>query len=177
MHSARLAMRAAQLPPSGCERHGVRGRHDGDKCVRGVCTWCVYVYLAAHHSGVLWCLHRRDENARVRFHKLRQPMHHLDDSVGLQDTSAAYGVRAEFWFGPLDQGLRSAAGPAIMRPCVVGCLLDLDAAPARMTVFVDGEPLAVQCEYDFPKDGRAWFPSVALPVGVWYEHALHSCAM
>jgi len=43
-----------------------------------------------------------------------------------------------------------------------------------MTVFVDGEPLSVQCEYDFPKDGRAWFPSVCL-----YEisSALHSCAM
>jgi hypothetical protein len=43
-----------------------------------------------------------------------------------------------------------------------------------MTVFVDGEPLAVQCEYDFPKDGRAWFPSVALCYG---GEALHSCAM
>ncbi len=47
-----------------------------------------------------------------------------------------------------------------------------------MTVFVDGEPLAWQCEYDFPKDGRAWFPSVSLlypiqAVGI----ALHSCAM
>jgi hypothetical protein len=38
----------------------------------------------------------------------------------------------------------------------------MDATPARMTVFVDGEPLAVQCPYDFPKDGRAWFPSVGL---------------
>ena len=43
-----------------------------------------------------------------------------------------------------------------------------------MTVFVDGKPLAVQCEYDFPKDGRAWYPSVALGhTGT----ALHSCAM
>ncbi len=59
-------------------------------------------------------------------------------------------------------------------PCVVGCLLNLDATPARLTVFVDGEPLAVQCEYDFPKDGRAWFPSVGL---CHADHALHSCAM
>jgi hypothetical protein len=50
----------------------------------------------------------------------------------------------------------------------------MDATPARMTVFVDGEPLAVQCEYDFPKDGRAWFPSVALSEA---ENTLHSCAM
>ena len=43
-----------------------------------------------------------------------------------------------------------------------------------MTVFVDGEPLAVQCEYDFPEDVDAWFPSVAL----WETNtALHSCAM
>jgi hypothetical protein len=43
-----------------------------------------------------------------------------------------------------------------------------------MTVFVDGEPLAVQCEYDFPSDGRAWFPSVALFCAAT---ALHSCAI
>ena len=49
----------------------------------------------------------------------------------------------------------------------------LDVTPARMTVFVDGVPLAVQCEYDFPKDGRAWFPSVSLS----RFDALHSCAM
>jgi hypothetical protein len=43
-----------------------------------------------------------------------------------------------------------------------------------MTVFVDGDPLVVQCPYDFPKDGRAWFPSVCL-----FEEnvALHSCAI
>ncbi len=63
--------------------------------------------------------------------------------------------------------------PAHKRPCVIGCMLNLDPTPARMTVFVDGEPLAVQCEYDFPKDGRAWYPSVAL----WPANtALHSCA-
>ncbi len=50
----------------------------------------------------------------------------------------------------------------------------MDATPARMTVFVDGEPLARQCEYDFPKDGRAWYPSVSL----WeYDTALFSCAI
>ncbi len=66
------------------------------------------------------------------------------------------------------------AAPKSKRPSVVGCLLDLDATPARMTVFVDGEPLAEQCPYDFPKDGRAWFPTVALCED---ETALHSCAM
>ncbi len=43
--------------------------------------------------------------------------------------------------------------------CTVGCLLDADAG--AMTVFVDGEPLAEQCEYRFPTD-RAWAPSVGL---------------
>ncbi len=43
-----------------------------------------------------------------------------------------------------------------------------------MTVFVDGEPLAVQCDYAFPKDGRAWFPSVVLS---GLHTALHSCAV
>jgi hypothetical protein len=43
-----------------------------------------------------------------------------------------------------------------------------------MTVFVDGEPLAKQCKYAFPKDGRKWFPSVAL---VTSGAALLSCAM
>ncbi len=52
--------------------------------------------------------------------------------------------------------------------------MDLDATPARMTVFVDGEPLAEQCNYDFPKDGRAWFPTVSL---YRTDTALHSCAM
>ncbi len=54
----------------------------------------------------------------------------------------------------------------------MGCFLNLDATPARMTVFVNSEPLAVQCEYDFPKDGRAWYPSVALQEA---SSALHSC--
>ncbi len=43
-----------------------------------------------------------------------------------------------------------------------------------MTVFVDGEALWAECKYDFPKDGRAWYPGVAL---AWDNSALHSCAM
>jgi hypothetical protein len=57
---------------------------------------------------------------------------------------------------------------------ILGALLDLDATSARMTVFVDGEPLVVQCPYVFPKDGRAWFPSVAMDDE---DTALHSCAI
>jgi hypothetical protein len=60
------------------------------------------------------------------------------------------------------------------RPCVIASLLELDTVPARMTIFVDGEPLAEQCEYEFPKDGRAWFPSVSLGDN---NSALHSCAI
>jgi hypothetical protein len=52
----------------------------------------------------------------------------------------------------------------------VGCLLDADAG--AMTVFVDGEPLAVQCEYVFPTD-REWYPSVGLGC---QDDALFSCA-
>jgi hypothetical protein len=110
----------------------------------------------------------------------------LDDKVSLTETDwvgspstqasgAAYYVGGRIWFGtaPLTAPSSSDA-PANKRPCVVGCLLDLDATPARMTVFVDGVPLAAQCEYDFPKDGRAWFPSVCVSE---VSTALHSCAI
>jgi hypothetical protein len=88
---------------------------------------------------------------------------------------AAYYLRGNIWFGsaPL-VAFSSIDAPAMVRPCCIGCFLDMDATPARVTVFVDGEPLAVQCEYDFPKDGRAWFPSVSLCQD---GTALHSCAM
>ncbi len=49
--------------------------------------------------------------------------------------------------------------PNVQCPCTVGCLLDADAG--AMTVFVDGELLAQQCEYTFPTD-REWAPSVGL---------------
>jgi hypothetical protein len=52
--------------------------------------------------------------------------------------------------------------------------LDLDTTPSGMTVFVDGEPLAAQCPYDFPKDGRAWYPSVCV---FFADTELHSCAL
>jgi hypothetical protein len=112
-----------------------------------------------------------------------------NDSTGFQGThssgathwhnsraSAAHwhkGGHFAFGTAPLAADSRIDA-PAKNSPCVVGCLLDMDATPARMTVFVDGEPLPVQCDYDFPKDGRAWFPSVAL---CGSTAALHSCAM
>ncbi len=94
--------------------------------------------------------------------------------AGTNATGAAFAMPGRFWFGtaPLSSDA-SIVAPAFFRPCVLGCLLDLDATPARMTVFVDGEPLAVQCEYDFPKDGRAWHPSVCLS----FCTALHSCEM
>ncbi len=97
--------------------------------------------------------------------------------AGTYSSGAAYkinGASGAFFFGTAPLASTSYSGaPGNVRPCVVGCLLDLDATPARMTVFVDGEPLAVQCEYDFPKDGRAWFPTVGLTEDI----ALHSCAM
>jgi hypothetical protein len=101
------------------------------------------------------------------------------DFPGKPDTHSSGGAFAlfgRFLFGTasLDATESSVSAPKHKRQCVVGCLLDLDATPARMTVFVDGEPLEQQCEYDFPKDGRAWFPSVAL---TQIASALHSCAI
>jgi hypothetical protein len=95
----------------------------------------------------------------------------LFDHVGWSNTlsaGAAYSTYGRFYFGtaPLTRTSYIAAAQN-RRPCVIGCMLDV-------AVFVDGEPLAVQCDYDFPKDGRAWFPSVLL----WEaSSALHSCAM
>jgi hypothetical protein len=93
---------------------------------------------------------------------------------GTLSAGAAYDTRGCYFFGtgPLAADSYSIA-PDNVRQCVIGALLDLDATPARMTVFVDGEPLAVQCEYAFPKDERAWFPSVYLDG----SNLLHSCAM
>ncbi len=93
---------------------------------------------------------------------------------GTNSSGAAFQTWGSFRFGTAHVSSSSFGAPAILRPCFLGCLLDMDATPARMTVFVDGEPLAVQCEYDFPKDGRAWYPSVALD---WPGTVLHSCAM
>jgi hypothetical protein len=101
-----------------------------------------------------------------------------DDGVGRPSTHAAGAVFftfGAFAFGsaPLARESNMAA-QRIDHPCAVGCLLDLEATPARMTVFVDGEPLAQQCPYDFPKDGRAWYPSVSPGL---CGTALHSCAI
>ncbi len=83
-----------------------------------------------------------------------------------------FHARTSTW--PRSATISWANAPESVAACAIGCMLDMDATPARMTVFVDGEPLAVQCDYDFPNDGRAWYPSVAL----WEaETALHSCAM
>jgi hypothetical protein len=97
---------------------------------------------------------------------------------GSEGSGAAYELAGRIWFGTAPLAAHSSIdAPGNVRPYSngpVGCLLNLDATPARMTVFVDGEPLAVQCDYDFPKDGRAWFPSVCLHDA---NAALHSCAM
>ncbi len=94
--------------------------------------------------------------------------------AGTRSAGAAYATHGRLCFGTAPLADSFTRAPGSRRSCCIGCFLDLDATPARMTVFVDGKPLAVQCEYDFPKDGRAWFPSVAL----WQpETALHSCAI
>ncbi len=66
----------------------------------------------------------------------------------------------DFGTAPLTSDQRKGV-PEVPCPCTVGCLLDLDAC--AMTVFVDGEPLAKQCEYTFPTD-REWAPSVGLGI-------------
>jgi hypothetical protein len=95
--------------------------------------------------------------------------------VGTKASGEAYRTGGNYYFGTAPLAANSfMTAPTHARPCVVGCLLNLDATPARMTVFVDGERLAEQCEYDFPKDGRAWYPSVMMSQAAT---ALHSCAM
>jgi hypothetical protein len=75
-----------------------------------------------------------------------------------------------FGTAPLSRDQRMQV-PSVNCPCTVGCLLDADVG--AMTVFVDGEPLAQQCEYKFPTD-REWYPSVSL----WNkDDALHSNAV
>jgi hypothetical protein len=95
--------------------------------------------------------------------------------AGTRSAGAAFCLYGMFTFGTAPLAADSYIDArSTVRECVLGCLLDLAATPARMTVFVDGEPLATQCEYDFPKDGRAWFPSVSLYDGFT---AVHSCAV
>jgi hypothetical protein len=94
---------------------------------------------------------------------------------GTKSSGAVFALGGGFHFGTAPLATDSwIDAPENVRPCLVGCLLQLDATPARMTVFVNSEPLAVQCEYDFPKDGRAWYPSVAIR---FETMALFSCAM
>jgi hypothetical protein len=89
------------------------------------------------------------------------------------ETSAASGAtfmpwgRLYFGTAPLTER-QFVSAPQVNCPCAVGCLLDADAG--AMTVFVDGEPLQVQCEYTFPKD-REWFPTLGLG---WENDALFS---
>jgi hypothetical protein len=75
-------------------------------------------------------------------------------------SGATFACCGYFRFGaaPLSAN-QSKHVPKVECPCTVGCLLDLDAG--AMTVFVNGEPLEEQCEYEFLTD-REWAPSVSL---------------
>ncbi len=91
------------------------------------------------------------------------------DSVGSTKSAASGvtyflgGIGGRYRFGTAPVSADSyLATESTIRPGVLGCLLDLDATPSRMRVFVDGAPLAKQCDYAFPKDGHAWFPTVGL---------------
>jgi hypothetical protein len=106
--------------------------------------------------------------------KLSVTEHDFIGKIGTNSSGEVYQSSGRYWFGTAPGDDSCVDAPKHQRPCVIGGFLDLDATPARMTVFVDGEPLAVQCDYDFPKDGRAWFPSVAVCEP---DTAVHSCAM
>ncbi len=86
-------------------------------------------------------------------------------------SGATFEPWGRFWFGtaPLSSHQKKDV-PRVKCPCTVGCLLDLKAG--AITVFVNGEPLAEQCEYTFPTD-REWAPSVSL----WREDEVHSNAV
>jgi hypothetical protein len=118
-----------------------------------------------------------DANSFVGFvdDKIATDRHDHVAYVNTKSTGAAYHASGLYHFGsPPLLATSGTLNPNSHRPCVVGCLLNLDATPARMAVFLDGEPLAVQCDYDFPKDGRAWYPSVSLFAS---GTALRSCAI
>ncbi len=75
-------------------------------------------------------------------------------------SGAVFELRGAFHFGTAPLAVNQFTRvPEVACPCSVGCLLDADAG--AMTVFVNGEPLAQQCEYTFPTD-REWYPSVGL---------------
>ncbi len=81
----------------------------------------------------------------------------------------AYGPTSLTFFS-LSPSFRHLSGAPLREcPCVIGFLLDVDAACT--TVFVDGEPLEVQRPCKFPNDGRAWYPRVS----IHQRNALHSC--
>jgi hypothetical protein len=168
----------------GARRHDVlQLTHDGHGLTCGVSEgsnrWAqgpIGVSSGKHYFQVCVSNPAADGNVNVGW---------VDDkfSLGRNGSGASYLLRGSIWcinFGTAPMRVAtllvslSVAAPRNIRSCVVGCLLDMAATPARMTVFVDGEPLAVQCPYDFPKDGRAWFPSVSLCQD---GTALHSCAM
>jgi hypothetical protein len=110
------------------------------------------------------------------------PVAASDYSTQSVHLGAAYATHGGFFFDSYSAApkrdhpgvIGALLAPDTRSTCVAGCLLDTDATPARMTVFVDGEPLPVQCPYAFPKDSRAWYPSVALRTA---NTALHSCAI
>jgi hypothetical protein len=103
---------------------------------------------------------RTDEHTLVR--ELRTGRGEWGAGDEESDASGAVFVplgRFDFGTAPLPRA-QSTHVPGATVPCTVGCLLDVDAG--AMTVFVDGEPLAAQCQYKFPADGRKWYPTVAL---------------
>jgi hypothetical protein len=77
-------------------------------------------------------------------------------------SGAVFASSGRFQFGtaPLAAAQQTYVQEDVTCPCTIGCLLDADAG--AMTVFVDGEALAQQCEFKFPTDGREWAPTVGL---------------
>jgi hypothetical protein len=162
----------------------LQATHDGFGLARQHAgTWCwaqgaVGVTSVKHFFQVCVTAHRNDGLALGwADDKISTTKHDFLGINSTLSTGAAYLTTGCVYFGtaPLANDSFSAAPRTLnARQCAIGCLLDLAATPARMTVFIEGEPLAVQCEYDFPKDGRAWFSSVSL----WSTATtLHSCAV
>jgi hypothetical protein len=92
------------------------------------------------------------------------------DSVGWSQTQAAgaawYGCGALYFGTPPNDGTQYIkAAKCDGMSCTVGALLDLEATPRRMHVWINGEPLAVECPYDFPPTHGPWRPSVCVANG------------
>jgi hypothetical protein len=90
------------------------------------------------------------------------------DHIGAHDApshsaGATYSTNGGQFYTSAPNGIQTAVEvPRHGALCTVAVLLDLDANPGRMTVFVDGEALPEQSDFRFEPSAGPWRPTVAL---------------